>query len=64
MKKRMTNIKTFGKIISKRSEKLDFGNVYTCKNVRKCKQGTVLEKNIVKLDDGTTLCPDCASKIT
>ncbi|KKK67425.1 hypothetical protein LCGC14_2954250, partial [marine sediment metagenome] len=27
-------------------------------------QGTVLEKNIVKLDDGSHLCPDCASKIT
>ncbi len=60
---RITNIRTFGKIISKRSEKVDFGTVYCCKNVRKCRQYTILEKNVVRLDDGTTLCPECASKI-
>ncbi len=61
--KRITDAKTFGKIISKESDKIDFGNVYCCKNVRKCRQRTVLEKDIVFFDDGSRMCPECASKI-
>ncbi len=41
----------------------DFGNVYCCKNVRKCRTFTILERDVVKFDDGSTMCQECASKI-
>ncbi len=61
--KRITDAKLFGKIISKRSNKIDFGNVFCCKNVRDCRSFNVFEQNIVRFDDGSTYCLECASKI-
>ena len=61
--KRITDAKLFGKIISKRRNKIDFSNIYCCKNARKCRSFTMLEQNIVRFDEGSTYCLECASKI-
>ena len=71
MKKRMTNIKTFGRIISKRSEKLDFSDFHDCVECsRKFKAANMMYKsylvhpnNQVKMDNGEIWCSECASKI-
>ncbi len=64
MRMRQGFAKLHGKIIPYKTKKHDFGKVYCCKNVRKCRRFTILERDIVKLDDGTKLCQECASKLT
>ncbi len=72
MKKRITNIKTFGKIISKRSNKLDFSDFHDCKECARYfksinqmyRSHIVSPENQVKMDNGEIWCKECASKLT